>query len=411
MLKKNTVCRDCGSSELHLFIDVFDQPPANAFPVARDEEESYFPLKAYVCEECQLVQLTDVVDTDTLFQNYVYFTGGAGLTTPDHFARYAEDMIQRFGLTADSRVVEIGSNDGLLLRAFKERGVTHVLGVDPAENVAAYATSQGMETLPEAWSMEVARRIRDTRGLADVIIGNNVVAHIDDHADLFTGVRELLAPQGVFIFEAPYLVDMFINLSFDTIYHEHLSCLALRPIKRLVESLGLEVIDIELKKVQGTSMRVYVARIGAHEVSERVAAAIAREEDLGMHTIEAYQKLALKIEERKQEVREILATVKSEGKKIAGYGAPAKGNTLLNFFDIGPETLEYLTEELPLKIGKFSPGKKIPVVDMKEARKNPPDYFLMLAWNYEESILEREKSLREGGVKFIIPIGDKVRIV
>ncbi len=411
MLKKNTACRDCGSSKLHLFTDVFDQPPANAFPVTSDEEESYFPLKAYVCEDCQLVQLTDVVDTDTLFQNYVYLATGAGLTLPAHFTKYAEDVIRRFNLDSTSRLVELGSNDGFLLRAFKQLGVTNVLGVDPAKNVAAYATSQGLETIPEPWSVTVARRIRDTRGPADIIIGNNVVAHIDDHIDLFTGIKELLAPKGVFIFEAPYLVDMFTNLAFDTIYHEHLSCLALRPIKRLVESLGLEVIDIELKKVQGISMRVFIAHAGAHPVSQNVADAVENEEHLGMHTVEAYQKLALRIEERKQEVRDILAKLKAEGKVIAGYGAPAKGNTLLNFFDIGTETLEYLTEELPTKIGKFSPGKKIPVVDMKEVRKNPPDYFLMLAWNYADSILEREKALRENGVKFIIPIGEKVQIV
>lgn len=411
MLKKNTTCRDCGSSKLHLFIDLNDQPPANAFAEAHDTEEQVFPLKTAVCEDCSLVQLLDVVDIDTLFQNYVYFSAGAGLTLPAHFTKYADDVTQRFNLNAESRVVELGSNDGLLLRAFKERGVVNVLGVDPAKNVAEYATSQGVETIAEPWSVSVAERIKAEKGLADIIIGNNVVAHIDDHVGLFTGVKTLLAPQGVFIFEAPYLIDMFTNLAFDTIYHEHLSCLSLRPIKRLVESLGLEVIDIEFKKVQGLSMRVFIGHKGAHTVSPHVEEAVAREVEMGMDKVETYVTLANRIHERKREIVELLAKLKAEGARIAGYGAPAKGNTLLNFFDIGTDTLEYLTEELPTKVGRFSPGKKIPTVHVEEARKSPPDYFLLLAWNYADSILEREKAMREAGTKFIIPIGEQVIII
>ncbi len=411
MLKTITTCRDCGSDKLHLFLDLCDQPPANAFAATADTVEEFFPLRASVCEDCNLVQLIDVVDLDTLFQNYVYLSTGAGLTLPAHFTQYAEDVIKRYSLSSESRVVELGSNDGLLLRAFKERGVPNVLGVDPAKNVAEHANSQGIETIAAPWSAEIAERIKQTKGYADVIIGNNVVAHIDDHLDLFSAVKSLLAPEGVFIFEAPYLIDMFTNLAFDTIYHEHLSCLALRPIKKLVESLGLEVIDIELKKVQGISMRVYIAHAGARPVSSNVSEAVGEEVRLGLNTLEAYDALAKRIYTRKKEVKDLLETLKKEGKTIAGYGAPAKGNTLLNFFDIGPETLEYLTEGLPTKIGKFSPGKKIPVIDIEEARKSPPDYFLLLAWNYADSILVKEQPLRDAGTKFIIPIGEKVVIV
>lgn len=412
MISKNTACRACDSEKLHLFLDLSDQPPANTF-ISKDQigREASYPLKTYVCEDCNLVQLIDVVDLDELFQNYVYFTSGAGLTTPKHFTDYAVDMINRFGLTPESLVVELGSNDGLLLRAFAEKKVTKVLGVDPAKNVAEAATKSGIETIAQPWSKGVAESISSTHGSADLIIGNNVVAHINDHRDLFGGIKKLLAPEGVFVFEAPYLLDMFDELSFDTIYHEHLSCLSLRPIKRLIEEVGLEVIDMETKSVQGLSMRVFISHKGSHTVSSNVQKFVDKEIAYGCDTVSAYHQLATRVEERKDTLVSLMADLKRSGKRIAGYGAPAKGNTLLNYMNIGPETLEYLTEGLPSKIGKLSPGMNIPVIDIADARLNPPDYFLMLAWNYADSILENESKMRASGTKFIIPIGKNIVIV
>jgi SAM-dependent methyltransferase len=413
MLTKNTVCRDCASAKLTLFLDLSDQPPANAFltkEALEEGNEEHFPLRAYVCEDCQLVQLTDVVDVDTLFQNYVYFTAGAGPTTPKHFTEYAQSIARRFQLTKDSFVVELGSNDGLLLSAFQELGIKRVLGIDPAKNVAQIANERGVLTIAEEWNETRVKQIAAEHGKADMIIGNNVVAHINDHQGLVRGVKALLAPSGVFVFEAPYLVDMFENLSYDTIYHEHLSCLALRPLKRMFESHGLEIFDIEVKSVQGVSIRVFVGWPGAHEVSARVGELIHKEEQMNLHHVDAYHVLARRVEERMKELTSLLAQLKQEGKTIAGYGAPAKGNTLLNYTKIGPDTLDYLTEELPTKVGKFSPGMHIPVVHIEDARKNPPDYFLVLAWNYLEKILEREDVLRKHGTKFIVPIGERLEI-
>lgn len=412
MIKKNEICRDCGSERLHFFLDLNDQPPANAF-IKKENigSETYYTLKAYVCEDCNLVQLIDVVDLDELFQDYVYFTAGAGATTPKHFNDYANDMVSRFSLTDSSRVLEIGSNDGLLLKAFQEAGITSVLGVDPAHNVAVVANENGVETIAKPWSAALARELANQKGKIDLMIGNNVVAHIDDHRDLFTGVKEILAPDGVFVFEAPYLLDMFDNLSFDTIYHEHLNCLSLRPIKRLVEELGMEVIDMQTTAVQGVSMRVFISLKGSHEVNKKVDEFIAREIEYGCNKVSTYDELAAKIAERKSEVVNLLNQLKGEGKVIAGYGAPAKGNTLLNYMQIGPEILEYLTEELPLKVGKYSPGMNIPVINISDARQNPPDYFLVLAWNYLDSILDKETKLIEKGVKFIVPIGKEVKII
>lgn len=414
MLTHNRTCRDCGSEKLTLFLDLSDQPPANAFLTKESLDagtEVFYPLKAYVCEDCQLVQLLDIVDVDTLFQDYVYLTGGAGPTTPKHFTEYAASMVERFHLTSSSFVVELGSNDGLLLRAFQQLGLQNVLGVDPAKNVAAMANEKGTPTIAEPWGKEVASEIARTHHKADMIIANNVVAHIDDHRGLVDAVKILLAPDGAFVFEAPYLVDMFENLSFDTIYHEHLSCLSVRPLQRMFEKSGLEIFDVEGKQVQGESIRVFVGFPGMHAIDSHVAEYVQREEALGLHRIPSYHDLARRVENRMSELTALLGQLKSEGHRIAGYGAPAKGNTLLNYAKIGPGTLDYLTEELPTKIGKYSPGMHIPVVHIDEARNDPPDYFLVLAWNYLEKILEREDALRKRGVKFIVPTGPSLRVL
>lgn len=414
MLTTNTSCRDCGSAGLVQFIDLSDQPPANAFLTKEQIDagaEERYPLRTYVCDECHLVQLVDVVDIDTLFQNYVYLTAGAGPTTPKHFREYAENIARRFNLSSDDFVVELGSNDGLLLAAFQDLGIKRVLGVDPAKNVAEMANARGVLTIAEEWNEGLVKDIAAKYGKADMIIGNNVVAHINDHQGLVRGVKALLAKDGAFVFEAPYLVDMFENLSYDTIYHEHLSCLSLRPLVRLFASHGLEVFDVEEKNVQGRSIRVFVGWPGAHERSPRVQEFIAKEEAIGLHRVESYRDLAKRIQMRMDELVGLLAKLKQEGHRIAGYGAPAKGNTLLNFTKIGPEILDYLTEELPTKVGKFSPGMHIPVVHIEDARKDPPDYFLVLAWNYLDKILEREEPLRKKGTKFIVPIGETLRVL
>ncbi len=414
MVTKNTHCRDCGSTKLTVFIDLSDQPPANAFltkEALAGGKEAYYPLRAQVCDDCQLVQLADTVDLDTLFQDYVYLTAGAGPTTPKHFTDYAKSIIERFHLTKDSFVVELGSNDGFLLAAFQGQGITKVLGVDPAKNVAQMANERGVPTIAEPWGEKVAKKISEEHGKADVIIGNNVVAHIDDHQALVRAVVELLAPKGTFVFEAPYLVDMFENLSFDTIYHEHLSCLSVRPLKRMFAAHGLEIFDVEAKLVHGVSMRTFVGWPGAHEVHPHVGDFVEKEKTMGLDRVETYHELARRIKGRSKELIDLLAKLKKEGKSIAGYGAPAKGNTLLNYAKIGPETLDYLTEELPTKVGKFSPGMHIPVVHVDVARKDPPDYFLVLAWNYLEKILEREDALRKHGTKFIVPIGASLQVL
>ena len=395
----------CGSSDVRPFLDLSPQPPANSFTKPESfARENAYPLIAYFCNDCGLAQLLDVVDKKELFSDYVYFTSVMP-TTPKHFTEYGKDIIDRFGLKKnDEMVVELGSNDGLLLRAFQEQGI-RVLGVDPAKNIAKVANKKGIPTIADFWSESIAKKIRGKYGKAKVIIGNNVVAHIDDHRDMVKGVNALLKDDGVFIFEAPYLVDMFENLTFDTIYHEHLSFLSLRPLIRFFEQFGLQIFDVELKSVQGHSFRVFVSKAGVYSVSVRVKKAVEKELRLKMNKFSSYLKLANEVRSQKKKLLTILKNLKSQGKSIAGYGAPAKGNTLLNYYGIGHETLDYLTEALPTKIGLWSPGMHIPVIDIETAHKSPPDYFLMLAWNYKEKIFGKEKAFRDKGGKFIIPVG------
>ena len=282
--------------------------------------------------------------------------------------------------------------------------------IDPAKNIAKVANERGVETLPEFFSEKLAGEIAAKYGKAKVMIGNNVVAHIDNHHDLVKGVSALLANDGVFMFEAPYIVDMFENYTFDTIYHEHLSYLSVRPLVNLFKQFGMELFDVKVFPVQGNSIRGYAGKSGQHEISPRVAELLQKEKLMKLDKLETYLKLASDIKEMNQKVITVLRELKAKGKRIAGYGAPAKGNTLLSYFGIGPDILDYATEALPSKIGFYTPGTHIPVVNIEDARKNPPDYFLLLAWNYKDVILNKEESLRQKGVKFIMPVG-KIEIL
>jgi SAM-dependent methyltransferase len=404
--KTNTVCRICASSELEEVISLGATPLANAFVKKEDfDAELAYPLRAYFCHSCNLLQLLDVVDSKELFSHYVYFTSVMP-TTPKHFLDYAHSIMRSFIQNpAKELVVEIGSNDGLLLQAFKEKGA-QVLGVDPAVNIAKLANERGIPTIADFFSERLAKQIKTEHGPAKAIIGNNVVAHIDDHHDLLRGVKHLLAPKGVFVLEAPYLVDMFENLSFDTIYHEHLSYLAVRPLSRLFEQFDMEVFDVQLFPVQGTSIRVFACHRGEYPIAPSVRSLIQKELALGLDAASSYHALMSRIEKLRDTVMKKVRDLKKEGEKLAAYGAPAKGNTLLNYFKLGSDLLDYATEELPLKVGFYTPGMHLPVIHIDEARTRAPDYYVMLAWNYKKKILEKEAAYLKAGGHFIVPVGD-----
>lgn len=408
-VKAVTCCRICRGAGLTEFLNLGRQPLANSFLKKEDlgKSEASYPLRVMFCDDCNLVQLGEVVDPELMFSRYVYFS--SGMPASRHFRNYAEDSIKRFIASPEDLFLEIGSNDGHFLQVVKESH-PKILGVDPAKNIAREADRRGIPTIPDFFSSKIARDIVSKHGQAKVIVGNNVVAHIDDHHDLAEGVGELLTEDGVFIFEAPYLLDMFENLTFDTIYHEHLSYLALRPLARLLRPYDLEIFDVEVHPIQGQSIRVFAGRIGQRPVSPAVRGLVKKELDLGFDRIDSYFRLAERIEKLKSEVVSLLGDLKEQGKRIGGYGAPAKGNTLLNYFGIGRDILDYVTEELPSKIGLYTPGTHIPVVPISEFRNNPPDFALFLAWNYRDAVLEKEADFRSRGGKFIVPVG-KTRIL
>jgi len=404
MMTVNSTCRICKGTNLTKVIDLGQQPLANAFlrqeDLARQEEK--FPLEVHFCQNCNLAQLVHVVDKEKLFRDYIYFSSGMPRLS-DHFKMYAEDIIGRF-LKPQDLVVEIGSNDGILLAHFSAKGF-RVLGVDPAVNIAPVAEKSGVRTITDFWSEAVAKNIAKEEGGAKAIVGNNVVAHINDYDELCRGVKSLLHKDGVFIFEAPYLVDMFLNLTFDTIYHEHLSFLAVRPLQKLFARFGLEIFEVKVVSAQGQSIRVFVGHKGARAIHESVQACVRQELELGLDKTESYLVLAKKIEESKEKVRKIVYDLKSQGKKIAAYGAPAKGNTLLNYFNVGADVLEFAMDELPSKQGLYTPGKHVLAVDKAYANSHIPDYYLLLAWNYLKVILEKENEYIENGGAFILPTG------
>jgi SAM-dependent methyltransferase len=417
MYKHKDKCRICGSDYLTKFLDLGQHALANSFPASPAEfaDEPKFPLAAYFCHNCNLAQLLDVVNKDMLFRDYVYFTSGivslllsSGLSKDNHFYKYAEDIMRRYMRKGDF-IVEIASNDGVVLKIFKERGY-RILGVDPALNIAAIANEGGVETVADYFTPELAKNILTEHGSANVIMANNVVAHIDDHHGLVEGISLLLARDGIFVFEAPYLVDMFDNLTFDTIYHEHLSFLSVRPLARLFDRYGLEFFDIEIQSVQGKSLRGFVGHKGVRPVEPIARELIEKELTMGFDGVGAYLELGKRAEAQKEKLLRILRELKSQGKRIAAYGASAKGNTMLNYCQIGPDLIDYVLDDLPIKQHKFTPGMHIPTVDRAYASTHRPDYYLLLAWNYADNVLNKEKDFREAGGKFIIPV-EGVKIV
>lgn len=411
MLSINTQCRDCGSTELTKFLDLGSQPPANRFLSKNElaQPEPLYPLEVYFCGNCNLAQLIHVVDKSELFRNYVYFSAPMPKVSA-YWQSYADDVSQRFLGDQKKFVVEIGSNDGILLQSFQQVGHT-VLGVDPAENIAELANQRGIPTQAAFFGQTIAKEIVQTNGAADAILSNNVVAHIDNHHDLCAGIDTLIAPTGVWVIEAPYLIDMFENLTYDTIYHEHLSFLAVRPLQKLFAQYNLEIFDVTVVPAQGQSLRLFVGRPHAHALQPMVAELVQKELTYQLDHIESYVTLAHRVEQSKNKLCTVLNDLKHQGRTIAAYGAPAKGMTVLNYAKIGTTILDHVLEDLPSKQGLFTPGGHIPVVSSDWSHHHLPDYYLLLAWNYAKAIFEKEQAFIQHGGKFIIPVGDEINIV
>ena len=405
MFVKN--CRMCASERLALFLDLGEMPPADQFLHKHQlgEHREAYPLQVAVCEECGLIQLNYVVPPEILYcDDYPYesSTTSAGRRHWGEFARTATRLLE---LTENDLVVDIGSNVGVLLQMFKEQG-TRVLGVDPAANIAEIANKNRIETVAAFFNSDTARKIVASKGQATVITGTNVFAHVGDLQDLMQAVSTLLAPHGTFIIEAPYLLELLHSLEYDTIYHEHLSYLSLKPLVRFFRQFGMEIFDAQLRDIHGGSIRLFVRRIGASAspVAPIVDQMLANEEREKIYELDTLRQFAQNVANNREALRALLTSLKQSGSKIVAVSAPAKGMTLLNYCSLGTDFLDFVTEKSRLKIGRYTPGMNIEVVPDDMLLTHQPDYALLLAWNFAEEIMNNLKEFSDRGGKFIIPI-------
>jgi SAM-dependent methyltransferase len=380
-------------------------PLANAFvpPERLDRKQETYPLDVFYCHECSHAQLLDIVDPKILFEHYVYVSGTSQVFVK-HFAEYADFLVRRFALAPQSLVVDIGSNDGTLLSSFHAAGM-RVLGIDPAKEISAASTARGVETINDFFTPQLAARIVAERGQAQVVTANNVFAHIDDLAAVLEGVRTLLTPSGVYVFEVSYLLDVWEKTLFDVIYHEHLDYHSVKPLRRFLDRHGFELIEVQRVDSHGGSLRAITQiKGGPHTVHPSVAAAVAYEESVGLDRLETLQAFAERVQRLKNELQALLQDIKRQGKRIAGFGAPAKATTLMYHFGIGRDLIDFIIDDSPLKQGLFTPGRHIPVVPSTAIADQRPDYLLILAWNFAPSIIAKNEEFRRRGGKFIVPV-------
>jgi hypothetical protein len=400
--KKRDTCRSCGGTRFQLVLALGEMPLANSFLKNPEDfnNEKLYPLDLYLCENCSLLQLLDVIHPEILFRDYIYVTGTSE-TMAAHNIEYADSVIQFGNVESQDLVMEIASNDGSLLTCFQSSGV-RTLGIEPARNISRIAREKGIETVNEFFDSSCARKIREFYGPARVVIGNNVLAHVDETQDFLKGCHDLLSNDGFLVIEVPYLRELLQNLEYDTIYHEHLCYFSVTALMRLFETVNLGIVRIDSVPVHGGSIRVFAIRNGKH--SSSVAELAAEEKHMGFTQFQIYESFARAVERNRNELREMLQQFQSEQRRVAAYGAPAKGNTLLNYCNIGTDLVSYTVDKSPLKVGLFTPGKHLPVRSVDTLAKEQPDYVLLLAWNYAKEVLNSQQQYRNNGGRFILPI-------
>lgn len=405
MHRKRETCRTCEGRDLACFLSLGPQPLANALiaPGRETDPEPSFPLDVYLCRDCGLVQLLDVIDPDVLFRDYVYLTGTSS-TIADHNRRYAERVQQLLGLGGDDLVVEAASNDGSLLRCFQALNL-RTLGVEPARNIAALARASGVDTVEEFFGLATAREVRAQHGAARAVIGNNVLAHVDDPRDFLAGAAELVADDGLVVTEVPYLGEMVDRLEYDTIYHEHLCYFSVTALLRLAEAAGLRIARVERYGVHGGTIRVYYAPARTRpDHAGPVLAMAEAEARAGLTGLPRFERFREDVEANRARLVGLLGELRAAGHSMAGYGAPAKGNTLLNYCGIGTDLLPYTVDKSPLKLGKLTPGRHLPILPVRTLLERQPDFVLILAWNFAGEIMAQQAEYRRRGGRFILPI-------
>ncbi len=398
-------CRFCGGT-LHDFVDLGMSPLCESFLAANqlDAMEPFYPLKVMVCGDCFLAQVKEYVAPEHIFREYAYFSSYSQAWL-DHARRYAETAAQRFHLPRGGRVVELASNDGYLLQFFLGKGF-EVLGIDPAENVAKAAAAKGVRTLTRFFDRDTARELADAGTLADLIIGNNVLAQVPDINGFLAGVPSILKSRGVASFEFPHLLRLIEENQFDTIYHEHFSYFSLMTAERILAAQGLRVFDVEELWTHGGSLRLWACHAdnAAQPTLPSVAALVEREQRAGLRELRTYAAFEERARETKRGLLEFLIDAKRAGKTVVGYGAPGKGNTLLNYCGIRTDFLDYTVDRNPYKHGKFLPGTHIPILPPEQISVTRPDYLLILPWNLKDEIMAQMAHIRDWGGQFVVPI-------
>lgn len=400
------VCRFCTTPLRHTFVDLGMSPLANSYltPDQAQQMEPFYPLHSYVCDQCLLVQLETFETPATIFGDYAYFSSYSD-SWLDHARRYVEMAIKRFELTEQSQVVEIASNDGYLLQYFVTHGIPS-LGIEPAANVAEAARHKGIPTLVQFFGKQTALDLAAGHIRADVLLGNNVLAHVPDLNDFIAGMKILLAPGGVITMEFPHLLRLMAENQFDTIYHEHFSYFSFLTVRNIFARHGLTLFDVEELTTHGGSLRIYARHVenDAIPVGARVGELAAREEQLGFGRLDYYLTFAEHVHETKRQLLNFLIEVKRSGKTVAGYGAPAKGNTLLNYCGIRADFVDYTVDRSPHKQGLLLPGTHIPIYGPEKVLETQPDYLLILPWNLKDEIMQQMAHIREWGGQFVVPI-------
>ncbi|OQP57972.1 class I SAM-dependent methyltransferase [Niastella populi] len=406
-------CRFCKTDLKHVFIDLFNSPASNSFVTAEqlNEPETFYPLKVFTCHQCYLVQVDEYKKSDAIFNSdYVYFSSYS-TTWLAHAREYANKMVARFGFNAQSQVIEIASNDGYLLQYFHQKNIP-VLGIEPTANTAKVAIEKGISSVVDFFGVRLASELKKKNIQADLLLGNNVLAHVPDIVDFVKGLKLALKPQGVITMEFPHLMQLVENNQFDTIYHEHFSYLSFSTVKRIFAAQGLGLFDVEELPTHGGSLRIYAkhAEDAGKPIGEAVERLLQKEESKGMNSLAYYDNFQQKALQVKLDLTELLIKLKREGATVAAYGAAAKGNTLLNYCGIKSDLIDFVVDANPHKQGKWLPASHIPVVNEAHLKQTKPQYVIILPWNLKEEITRQLAYIKDWGGRFIVPI-PKVEIV
>src|SRR5882724_145043 len=402
MHRLRTRCRACDGTALRAFLSLGPQPLANAFLSGEAEfgDERFFPLDVYCCDGCGLVQLLDVIDPEALFGHYLYVSG-VSETMAAHFRGYAWSVTETLSLSPADLVVEIASNDGSLLACFAELGV-RTLGVEPARNIAAMARARGIDTVSRFFDYQVGRELAAAYGTARAVVANNVLAHVDNPRSFLAGCAELIADDGRIVVEVPYAADLLARCEYDTIYHEHLCYFTVGPLARIGESAGLAVARVDRMPVHGGTIRVWFRKGSEHAPGAQ--SMMQEERDARLTDFATWADFGRAAAANREALRSLLQGLHEDGRCIAAYCAPAKGNTLLNYCGIDTSWLPFTVDRSPLKVGKLTPGMHIPVRPVDTVLERQPDYLLILAWNFAEEIMAQQAAYREAGGRFILPL-------